>query len=206
MIESLEGSDFEFLSSDMSLIVMGSASLMEILAYKVPFLDNALDAVATPLAGLAGVTVVAITLQGTDPAIQWAFAIIAGGSTSIGIQSATVAGRGLSCGLIGCCKPDFLHGRGYILLLIVLIALLAPFLALIGILFALSIWSAGGWAQSGLRRDMGTRPQKDESYADDSRQCERHCDEDLLGCRKFPCVGGPPKGHGLRMDANITTS
>ena len=92
----LEGSDFEFLSSDMSLIVMGSASLMEILAYKVPFLDNALDAVATPLAGLAGVTVVAITLQGTDPAIQWAFAIIAGGSTSIGIQSATVAGRGLS--------------------------------------------------------------------------------------------------------------
>ena len=33
----LQGSDFEFLSSDMSLIVMGSASLMEILAYKVPW-------------------------------------------------------------------------------------------------------------------------------------------------------------------------
>lgn len=136
----LEGSDFEFLSSDMSLIVMGSASLMEILAYKVPFLDNALDAVATPLAGLAGVTVVAITLQGTDPAIQWAFAIIAGGSTSIGIQSATVAGRGLSSvASLGVANPIFSTIEDIFSLLIVLIALLAPFLALIGILFALGI-------------------------------------------------------------------
>ena len=136
----LEGSDFEFLSSDMSLIVMGSASLMEILAYKVPFLDNALDAVATPLAGLAGVTVVAITLQGTDPAIQWAFAIIAGGSTSIGIQSATVAGRGLSSvASLGVANPIFSMVEDIFSLLIVLIALLAPFLALIGILFALGI-------------------------------------------------------------------
>ena len=136
----LEGSDFEFLSSDMSLIVMGSASLMEILAYKVPFLDNALDAVATPLAGLAGVTVVAITLQGTDPAIQWAFAIIAGGSTSIGIQSATVAGRGLSSvASLGVANPIFSMVEDIFSLLIVLIALLAPFMALIGILFALGI-------------------------------------------------------------------
>ena len=136
----LEGSDFEFLSSDMSLIVMGSASLMEILAYKVPFLDNALDAVATPLAGLAGVTVVAITLQGTDPAIQWAFAIIAGGSTSIGIQSATVAGRGLSSvASLGVANPILSMVEDIFSLLIVLIALLAPFLALIGILFALGI-------------------------------------------------------------------
>ena len=136
----LEGSDFEFLSSDMSLIVMGSASLMEILAYKVPFLDNALDAVATPLAGLAGVTVVAITLQGTDPAIQWAFAIIAGGSTSIGIQSATVAGRGLSSvASLAVANPIFSTIEDIFSLLIVLIALLAPFLALIGILFALGI-------------------------------------------------------------------
>lgn len=121
----------------MALIVMGSASLIEILAYKVPFLDNALDTVATPLAGLAGASVVAVTLQGSDPVFQWAFAIIAGGGTSIGIQTATVTGRGfLSAVSLGAANPVFSMVEDIMSLFLILIALLAPFLALIGILMA----------------------------------------------------------------------
>ncbi len=134
---NLEGSDFELLTSDMALIVMGSASLIEILAYKVPFLDNALDTVATPLAGLAGASVVAVTLQGSDPVFQWAFAIIAGGGTSIGIQTATVTGRGfLSAVSLGAANPVFSMVEDIMSLFLILIALLAPFLALIGIFIA----------------------------------------------------------------------
>ena len=76
---NIDGTEFEAFSSDVSILLLGVASLSEILAYKIPWMDNMLDSLATPMAGLAGVSVVAISLEGADPSVQWALAIIAGG-------------------------------------------------------------------------------------------------------------------------------
>ncbi len=132
----IEGSEFDFIYSDLCVIMLGVASASEILAYKIPFLDNALDAIATPLAGLAGVAVMAVSLEGLDPSIQWGVAVIAGGGASLGIQSATVAGRGISSVLtLGIGNPLFSITEDIASLFLVLIALVAPLIALMMTLF-----------------------------------------------------------------------
>lgn len=128
---NIDGTEFEAFSSDVSILLLGVASLSEILAYKIPWMDNMLDSLATPMAGLAGVSVVAISLEGADPSVQWALAIIAGGGTSLSIQSATVAGRGLSSMFtLGLANPFFSIIEDVASVSLIFIALLAPLLAL----------------------------------------------------------------------------
>ena len=128
---NIEGTEFEAFSSDVSILLLGVASLSEILAYKIPWMDNMLDSLATPMAGLAGVSVVAVSLEGADPSVQWALAIIAGGGTSLSIQSATVAGRGLSSMFtLGLANPIFSLIEDIASVLLIFIALLAPLVAL----------------------------------------------------------------------------
>ena len=128
---NIEGTEFESFSSDVSILLLGVASLSEILAYKIPWMDNMLDSLATPMAGLAGVSVVAVSLEGADPSVQWALAIIAGGGTSLSIQSATVAGRGLSSMFtLGLANPFFSLIEDIASVLLIFIALLAPLVAL----------------------------------------------------------------------------
>ena len=128
---NIEGSEFEAFSSDVSILLLGVASLSEIMAYKIPWMDNMLDSLATPMAGLAGIYVVAVSLEGADPSVQWALAIIAGGGASLSIQSATVAGRGLSSMFtLGLANPFFSLIEDIASLLLIFIALLAPLAAL----------------------------------------------------------------------------
>lgn len=128
---NIEGSEFEAFSSDVSILLLGVASLSEVLAYKIPWMDNMLDSLATPMAGIAGISVVAVSLEGADPSVQWALAIIAGGGASLLIQSATVAGRGLSSMFtLGLANPFFSLIEDIASLLLIFIALLAPLAAL----------------------------------------------------------------------------
>jgi hypothetical protein len=94
-------------------------------------MDNMLDSLATPWAGLAGIYLVAVSLEGADPSVQWALAIIAGGGASLSIQSATVAGRGLSSMFtLGLANPFFSLIEDIASVLLIFIALLAPLAAL----------------------------------------------------------------------------
>ena len=128
---NIEGSEFEAFSSDVSILLLGVASLSEVLAYKIPWMDNMLDLLATPMAGIAGISVVAVSLEGADPSVQWALAIIAGGGASLSIQSATLAGRGLSSMFtLGLANPFFSLIEDIASLLLIFIALLAPLAAL----------------------------------------------------------------------------
>ena len=52
---------FEWLGTLPAVVMLGAAAVLEVLAYYIPGVDNALDAVATPLALVAG-TVVALSL------------------------------------------------------------------------------------------------------------------------------------------------
>lgn len=76
-----------------ALIALGIAMIAEILAYYVPFIDNALDLIATPLAAIAGTAAMASTLIHLDPMLTWGLAIIAGGGTATIMQGMTSATR-----------------------------------------------------------------------------------------------------------------
>src|SRR5512137_1176711 len=56
--------DFAWLGSWPALIVFGVATVLEIVAYYVPWLDHVLDIAATPAAIVAGVVVTASVVTG----------------------------------------------------------------------------------------------------------------------------------------------
>jgi hypothetical protein len=69
---------------------------LEVGAYYVPWIDNALDSIATPVAVIAGTLVVASVVGDMSPLLKWSLAAIAGGGTAGIVQSGTVALRGTS--------------------------------------------------------------------------------------------------------------
>lgn len=73
---------WQWIGSLSAVIILGVATLVEIVAYFVPYIDNLLDSIAVPLAALAGTIVMLSTLVNLSPEITWAMAIIAGGGTA----------------------------------------------------------------------------------------------------------------------------
>ncbi len=84
---------WQWLAGIPALITLGVATFIEIGAYYIPFIDNLLDTVATPLATIAGSVIMASTLIDLSPLTTWMLAIIAGGGTAAAIQGLTTATR-----------------------------------------------------------------------------------------------------------------
>ncbi|HEU4929863.1 MAG TPA: DUF4126 domain-containing protein [Candidatus Krumholzibacteria bacterium] len=82
--------DFSWLATMPALIALATATIMEIAAYYVPWLDHALDVVATPAAVLAGVITTAAVVADLSPALRWALAIVGGGGVAGAVQGGTV--------------------------------------------------------------------------------------------------------------------
>ncbi len=89
---------FEWLASDAALIAFSAATLLEIAGYYIPWVDNLLDAVATPTAIVAGALVTASTLMLDDvsPFLRWTLAALAGGGTAATFQGVTATLRQIS--------------------------------------------------------------------------------------------------------------
>ena len=92
---------FEWLASGVGLGTLGVATVLEIGAYYVPWIDNLLDIVAGPSAVVAGVVATAAVTTDLPPPVRWAAAIIAGGGTAGLVQSVTTVARLKSSALTG---------------------------------------------------------------------------------------------------------
>jgi uncharacterized protein DUF4126 len=82
--------DFAWLATMPALIALATATIMEIAAYYVPWLDHALDVVATPAAILAGVITTAAVVADLSPVLRWSLAIVGGGGVAGAVQGGTV--------------------------------------------------------------------------------------------------------------------
>ena len=128
----LSDTSFAVFDSNAAVLVLGIACLAEFAAYYVPWLDNLLDTIATPAAVLSGVGMSSMVLVGTDPIMQWSFAIIAGGGSAGIIQLTTVAIRGLSSTLtLGFGNSFVASGENIASVVLTIAALLAPLIAAI---------------------------------------------------------------------------
>jgi len=90
------GSSFASMDTTPALIVLGVATFVEIGAYYVPWLDHALDVIATPAAVIAGMVMTASVVSGLDPMLKWTLALIAGGGIAGTVQALTVGTRKVS--------------------------------------------------------------------------------------------------------------
>lgn len=89
-------SGFEWIGSETAVVAFGIATLLEVGTYYIPWLDNALDAVATPAAVIAGTIATASMVGDMSPFLKWSLAAIMGGGTAGIMQSGTVLLRGAS--------------------------------------------------------------------------------------------------------------
>lgn len=85
--------DWQWIGSLTAVIVLGVATIVEIFAYFIPWVDNLLDSFAVPLAAIAGTAVMVSTVADLDPVVTWSLAIIAGGGTASAIKGAGATSR-----------------------------------------------------------------------------------------------------------------
>ena len=84
---------FDWLSSDIALMVFVVATLFEIGGYYIPWIDNLLDTIASPASIVAGTVITASFITGMDPWLQWLLGVIAGGGAAGAVQATTVVAR-----------------------------------------------------------------------------------------------------------------
>lgn len=84
---------FAWVGMPAALVMFAVATLLEIVAFFIPWLDNMLDSLAVPAAVICGTVLMAIALIDVDPLLKWSVAIIAGGGTAGIIQGATAGLR-----------------------------------------------------------------------------------------------------------------
>lgn len=92
---------FAWIGTLPALIVFATATVAEIAAYYIPWVDNALDTLATPAAVIAGTVVSASVMTEIPPLIKWTLALIGGGGIAGILQGATALLRLKSTALTG---------------------------------------------------------------------------------------------------------
>lgn len=140
---------FEWLAGLPALITTGMATVVEILAYYIPFVDHLLDTVSVPMATVAGSVLFAsqFTDLGTFP--QWALALIAGGGTAATISSgfagiraaSTATTGGLGNSVVGTTETA---GAGIMTILAMVAPIIAAILS-IALLFLMIVYGRKIW-------------------------------------------------------------
>ena len=118
-----------------AIIAFSVATVIEIVAYKVPWLDHALDTIASPAAVMAGTIVSASqigAIHGVSPLVQWTCAIIAGGGIAALMQTGSVSTRAASTlTTAGLANPIISAGQSLLAVVMSVLAVLVPVLAIV---------------------------------------------------------------------------
>lgn len=139
IFEPLQG--FEWLALPSVCLALAVATVFEIGAYYIPWVDNLLDTIATPAALVAGtLTTMAVGTAEMSPFASWAAALIVGGGTASAVQLSTVALRGISTTTTGgIANPIVSTGEWISAILLSVLSLLLPIFAVIALIIAL-LW------------------------------------------------------------------
>jgi uncharacterized membrane protein len=100
------GDKFSWLSSDVALIVLIVASIVEIVADKFPAVDHFLDSIGTFARPIAGAVAAASVLTDVEPTTAAIVGLIIGGPTSFGFHTLKAGTRVASTATtFGCANP-----------------------------------------------------------------------------------------------------
>ena len=84
---------FQWIASWPAIISFGTATVAEILAYYIPFIDNLLDTITTPMAVGGGTLLLTSVLPIDNEFLKWATGFIFGGGAAATVQGGTVLTR-----------------------------------------------------------------------------------------------------------------
>jgi hypothetical protein len=130
--------DFQWLASTPALVALGLATAVELAAYSVPWLDHALDVVATPVAILGGFLLSAAVLTELDPLLRWSLALVVGGGAAAAVQIPSAIARGVSTWTTGgVANPAVAASEAAGSTFVSVAAVLAPLLLVVVVVLAL---------------------------------------------------------------------
>lgn len=84
---------FQWLASWTSIAILGTATVVEIMAYYIPVVDNLLDTVATPLAVVAGTLLLTSVLPIDSELMRWITGAAVGGGSAAVVQAGSALTR-----------------------------------------------------------------------------------------------------------------
>lgn len=132
-----------WVGSDVALWCLGTATLIEILAYYIPLCDNLLDTITGPLALVAGTIIVSGMMPDLPAYLQWGVGIVGGAGAAGAVQAGTTALRGASSvTTAGVANPIVSTVENTMASIGAVLAVVAPILAVLGLmmLIALCAW------------------------------------------------------------------
>lgn len=150
-------SGLEWMGSTPATICFASATLLEIGAYYIPWLDNALDSIATPAAVIAGTIATASVVTDMSPYLKWTLAAIAGGGAAAAVQTGTVAVRGVSTATTAGLGNFMVSSTEFLASIVgTILAIVLPILCAVLVVACLAILAA--WYVRRRRRARGISP------------------------------------------------
>lgn len=134
---------FVWLGSWPAMITFGVATVVEVMAYYIPFVDNLLDTITTPMAVGAGTLLMTSVLPVDNELIKWTAGFILGGGAAATIQGGSALSRLASSKFTaGTANPVVSTGENVAALGASVLALFIPVVvAIIFILIAILIFS-----------------------------------------------------------------
>jgi hypothetical protein len=131
---------FQWLASWPAMICLGTATVFEIVAYYIPFVDNLLDGITTPLAVGAGTLLLTSVLPIDNDMLKWVTGFIVGGGIAATVQSGTVLARLASTSLTaGIGNPIVATGEHAASFATSLLSLIIPFVVVTVLLVSLIV-------------------------------------------------------------------
>jgi hypothetical protein len=123
---------FDWAGTTPALVALGTATVVEIAAYYIPWLDHALDVISAPAALVAGVVATVAVLGDMPPWLRWSTGLIAGGGLAGLTKGAAALLRVKSTATTGgIANPAVATGESAGAIGLSLLAFLVPLLALI---------------------------------------------------------------------------
>jgi hypothetical protein len=161
---------FAWLATTPVLVALATATLLEVAAYYVPWLDHLLDVVATPTALVAGMLATASVIVDLPPLLKWAIVLLGGGAAGL-TQGATVVARVKALTVSGGAANPVVSTTELLgAVALSALAILLPVVALlvVGTLLVLAIRRFGGMLVPG--RWRGAAPQTGRRETRDDRR------------------------------------
>ena len=123
---------FEWISGWPALVGLSLATVLELGAYYIPWVDNVLDTVATPASIIAGTLLSTTFLQIENPVLQWGLGLMLGGGSAGIVQAGTSLLRlGSTATTGGLGNPVVATGENIASFVLSILTVLLPLVAII---------------------------------------------------------------------------
>lgn len=134
------GESFAWMGSIPAIICFGVAAITEVMAYYIPFVDNLLDTIATPLSVVAGTLLMTSVFPAETEWIRWIMGFVVGGGAAASIQSVSTMSRITSTSFTGgFANPAVSTGEGIAATGFSIVSIFAPIIVAVTVIIIIII-------------------------------------------------------------------